>query len=420
VLVTAASSLLAHQGVRKAFESEFGQGLERIAVTTANEIEPGSLGAIGLFGDESGPYAEVQVQLSTVLTAVGIRNALLIDSTRTTLVQAVSPEGMERLPSDLDSLARPALDGALAGRPGVSAPYRRGDRLLRAGFAPIREPGRPVAGVIAIEAETPYRQALSGLAGTLALITLISALAITVLAAFIIRAAMSEARLERRLSRLENLAAMGRLTATLAHEIKNPLAIIRGSADRLGRLEPEARRMADFVIEEVDRLNRTVARYLQFARGESELPETGDAAATLQATLDLLEGEFRARRVTVERSDEAPRPAFVPLDNESLKQVYLNLILNALDAMPEGGRLGIGEAERHGRIEVSIVDEGSGIPPDTLRRMGTPFYTTKAKGSGLGLFLTRRLVRSCGGDLQIQSEAGRGTTCTVRLPRLRG
>jgi len=130
--------------------------------------------------------------------------------------------------------------------------------------------------------------------------------------------------------------------------------------------------------------------------------------------------------VTVERSGLEPlapgawpRSAPVRLDPESLKQVFLNLLLNALDAMAEGGALIVALAERGAEFEIAITDTGPGIPPDTLRRLGDPFVTTKAQGSGLGLFLTRRLVRSAGGTLDIESVVGRGTTCRVRLPRRR-
>jgi signal transduction histidine kinase len=420
VLVTAVSSWLAYARVSRAFEREFTQGLLRIAVTGASEIEPRDLEPIRELGDESSAYGLVQVQLATLRAAVGIHDAALIDSSGITLVQSLDPEGSERLPADLDSLGGGALATGLSGSAVVSEPYRRPARTLRAAFAPIREAGGAVVGVIAVEAETPYREALAGLAGSLGLITAISLLAIGLLAVLILRAAVSATRLERRLSRLENLAAMGRLTATLAHEIKNPLAIIRGSAQRLGKLEPEAGRMAQFVIEEVDRLGRTVERYLQFARGDAEIREVGDAVEALDETVGLLEGEFKARRLRVERSGPRPGPSLVPLDKESLKQVYLNLILNALDALPEGGRLGIEHGERHGRVEVSIVDDGPGIPEDVLKRIGSPFYTTKAKGSGLGLFLTRRLVEACGGELEIRSQAGQGTACTVRFPRAKG
>ena len=110
----------------------------------------------------------------------------------------------------------------------------------------------------------------------------------------------------------------------------------------------------------------------------------------------------------------------VRLDNESLKQVFLNLMLNALEAIGEGGRLAVSVGQRPGKVAVSFADDGPGIPAETLRQLGNPFVTTKARGSGLGLFLSHRLVRAAGGSLDIESEAGRGTTCTVLLPRTRG
>jgi signal transduction histidine kinase len=324
-----------------------------------------------------------------------------------------------REPSPLDSLAHEAFARALAGSPTVTSIYRTAGQERRAGLAPIRADGR-VAGVIAVESQIDYLGVLDEFRRTILLVTLLSALGITVLALVIIRVVGSAARLERRLSRAENLAAMGRLTATLAHEIKNPLAIIRGSAERLGKLDPESGRWAQSVVEETDRLTRTVGRYLQFARGETEPSGPGDAARALNETLDLLEGEFRARQATLARPESPPASLPVRLDNESLKQVFLNLMLNALEAVGQGGRLAVAVAERRGGIEVSFADDGPGIPAETLRQLGNPFITTKARGSGLGLFLSRRLVRSAGGELEIVSAVGRGTTCTVRLPRRRG
>ena len=99
--------------------------------------------------------------------------------------------------------------------------------------------------------------------------------------------------------------------------------------------------------------------------------------------------------------------------------MYLNLVLNALEAMPRGGSLAVETVERSGRFEVAISDDGEGIPEAALRRLGSPFFTTKASGSGLGLFLARRLAAAAGGELRIRSEVGRGTTCVVRLPRRR-
>jgi signal transduction histidine kinase len=419
VLATVATAYFAFHGVERALTTEFEHRLERIATTAANQIAASDLTDARL-REEGGAYGSIQVQLATLRASTEVVSAAVLDSARITLVDALARVNLEGLPSELDSLARPALERAFAGQPAVSPPFAREHSILRVAFAPIAEGGGHVRGVVAIEAEAGYLEVLGDLRNTLTAIALVSLLAIAVLAMLFVRLAGSAARLERRLSRSENLVAMGRLTATLAHEIKNPLAIIRGSAQRLGKLEPEAQRMAQFVIEEIDRLTSTVTRYLQFARSEEPSGQAGDALVTLGATLDLLEGEFAARRVVLERPASPPTSARVALDNESLKQVYLNLILNALEAVPEGGHVSVSVTERGDRIEIAIRDDGPGMDREMLKKVGSPFHTTKARGSGLGLFLTRRLVASAGGRLEIESEPGRGTTCTVRLARQRG
>jgi signal transduction histidine kinase len=424
VLATAVSAWVAWRGVAGALETEFEQRIGRIAATAAHEIGSADF-ADARLRVEGGGYLALEVQLVTLRTSTGVANAVLLDSAAVTIVDARDSERAEGRVSVLDTLAGAALRRALGGTPAVSPPYRGSGGPLRAGFAPVRDAAGRVLGAVGVEAAPAYPPVVAQLGRTLALIALVTALAVLMLAAVVVRATRAAARLERRLSRAENLAAMGRLTATLAHEIKNPLAIIRGSAQRLGRLEPEAQRMADFVVEETDRLSRTVARYLAFARGTpgtgAPAPgdEAGDALAALDATLDLLEGELRARQITLRRGGR-PEAAPVRLDNESLKQLYLNLILNALEAMPRGGTLAVETVERPGRFEITIADDGEGIPEEALRRLGSPFFTTKASGSGLGLFLARRLAATAGGELRIRSEMGRGTTCVVRLPRRRG
>jgi len=415
-LATAGACWTAYLRVHDALISEFEHRIVQIATTAAAQVAPETVAEARTGGDESGGYLAIQVQLLTLRNAAGLDNVSLIDGSRATLVDVRAPEVTERLPSALDSLARPALARALAGTAAVSTEYLTGGHRLRAAIAPVRD-GNAVTAAVAVEAEPAYAPTLDSLARRLTLIALLSIAAIVLFAALIVRAAISAARLEQRLSRAENLAAMGRLTATLAHEIKNPLAIIRGSAERLRGGDAETQRMAQFVIEEVDRLSRTVGRYLQFARGGEQDVGRGDAIAALDQTLALLEGELAARNITVERFRGAGDSATVRLDPESLKQVYLNLLLNAADASPSGGRLEVRDRAEPGRYEVEITDHGRGIAPEMLARLGSPFLTTKAQGSGLGLFLTRRLVQSSGGDLVIKSEVGSGTTCVVKLPR---
>jgi len=416
--VTGLLAWVAYTGVRNALDVEFGRRLETLAGTAASQVSTTDLRDAQLLGEDGSGYLAIEVMLEELRSSTGLVSAAALDSTGTAIYDT---RGLEyhHEPSPLDSLAHGALATALAGRTALTPIYRAAGIALRAGLAPIHGAGR-TAGVVVVESRVDYLAVLDELRRSILLVTLLSALGITVLALVIVRVVGSAARLERRLSRAENLAAMGRLTATLAHEIKNPLAIIRGSAERLGKLDPGAERWAHSVVEETDRLSRTVGRYLQFARGGDETTGAGDAAQALTETLDLLEGEFRARRATLERPAAASASLPVRLDNESLKQVFLNLMLNALEAMGEGGRLAVTAAERRGGIEVRFADNGPGIPAETLKQLGNPFISTKARGSGLGLFLSRRLVRSAGGELDIESAVGRGTTCIVRLPRRKG
>jgi signal transduction histidine kinase len=396
-------------------EQEFARRLEGIAATGASQVSSTDLADVRRLGEEGTGYIALQLLVEQLRTASRAADVALLDSTGTIVYDTHGPERAQaRTP--LDSLARDALTAAYRGRASVSGVYGRGAEARRAGLAPVLDQGRVIA-VVAVEARPTYLDDLVGLERSLWLTTLLIGLALVVLGIAVFRLAWSSLQLERRLSRAENLAAMGRLTATLAHEIKNPLAIIRGSAQRLGKIEPEARRMADSVVEEADRLSRTVARYLQFARPAAADDARGDAAAALEATLALLEGEMQERRVDLRRAPDGLRAAAVPLDDESLKQVYLNLLLNALEAMPEGGTLEVGVSDARGKVEVVVADAGRGMDPETLARAGQPFTSTKAQGSGLGLFLTRRLLESAGGTLAIESEVGKGTRCTVRLPR---
>jgi len=420
VLATAVSAWLAWRGVRAALESDFERRLLHMAA--AQQVSRADIAEIARLREESNAYLAVQAQLNTLRSATDAADVSLVDSAGVTLFDAAS-RAREGEPSPLAHLGGGALARALGGHATVSAPYRLDGRLARAAFAPVRD-SLGVAGAVAVEAEAAYLPAVAALGRTLAGIALVTLLAVAVLAALVLRGAAAASRLERRLSRAENLAAMGRLTATLAHEIKNPLAVIRGSAERLAGKDPEARRMADFVIEESDRLSRTVARYLEFARPgaradahDTAAESAGDAARALEATLALLEGELLARRVTLEREAPFPEQAPVALDHESLKQLYLNLVLNALEAMEHGGRLRVGLADRSGTIETTVSDNGAGMAPEVLAQVGNPFFTTKATGTGLGLFLARRLAESAGGRLAVESATGSGTTCTVRFPR---
>jgi signal transduction histidine kinase len=136
----------------------------------------------------------------------------------------------------------------------------------------------------------------------------------------------------------------------------------------------------------------------------------------LQETLALLKTEFENRRiaVTVELPDAVP---MVHLDRSQIKQVFFNLIKNALEAMPDGGGLKIGFTVGDAHVDIAFTDTGKGIAPDELRRVFEPYHTTKAKGSGLGLMIVQRIIEEHGGEIELSSKPGEGTCFKIRLPR---
>ncbi len=236
-----------------------------------------------------------------------------------------------------------------------------------------------------------------------------------------------------RVKERDRLAAIGELSAGLAHEIRNPLGAIKGAAQLLvgpdGQLEasPDAPDFLRIIVEEVDRLNNVVTQFLDYARMEKTEPvehEEIDLNVIVAKTLQLLEGHEGAANMVIDtRLDDLLPP--VAGDAEQLRQVFLNLGINALQAMEEGGHLEIiTTRRRRSRLgygsfaEVRFRDDGVGIPRESLEKLFIPFYTTKGRGTGLGLAISQRIVSQHGGTIEVRSNPGKGSTFSVFLPAL--
>jgi len=239
-------------------------------------------------------------------------------------------------------------------------------------------------------------------------------------------------RLFERIRERDRLAVLGEMAAGLAHEIRNPLGAIKGAAQYLepGTAEPEEDE-AEFlgiIVEEVDRLDKVVNQFLDYARPFKADHEPTDltrvAEQTVRLTAPGLAGKDIELRLELE-SELAP----VQGNEPQLRQVALNLINNAVEAMPRGGQLTIRtrmrgsvapprapERPRGARVQLEISDTGAGITPEQLNTIFVPFYTTKERGTGLGLPICQRIVEHHGGEIRIQSEPGRGSRFLVELP----
>jgi two-component system NtrC family sensor kinase len=227
-------------------------------------------------------------------------------------------------------------------------------------------------------------------------------------------------QLQAQLIQSEKLAALGRLSASLAHEINNPLQALRSG---LGLLlggsydEEKRRRYLQVANREVERLIAITERMLNYYRPAVEQREIADVGEILEDTLALASKKLQHSKVTTSRH-LAQRLPLVEVVPDQIKQVFLNILLNALDAMPDGGKLTVRTGWDAHRLEVwiSFSDTGQGIPVDEIPRVFEPFYTTKLKGTGLGLAISYSIVERHGGHIGVESEVGAGSTFTVFLP----
>ena len=217
--------------------------------------------------------------------------------------------------------------------------------------------------------------------------------------------------------RSDKLAALGQLTAGLAHELRNPLGTIKASAEMLNQqLSAEnavAREVAGFISTEVDRTNSLVTRFLQFARPLQLRLETEDMAHLLDRA--IAEAEREAPGIAVYRNYAPEMPPFA-FDAELMERVFYNLVLNAAQATAPGGTVTVKTRTEGRTAEIAVIDRGVGIGAAQMKDIFNPFFTTKPEGVGLGLAIVAKIVDEHGGKIAVESEPGKGSIFCVSLP----
>jgi signal transduction histidine kinase len=223
---------------------------------------------------------------------------------------------------------------------------------------------------------------------------------------------------EEQLRRADRLSALGELSAGMAHEIRNPLGAIKGAVEILkdDYTPDEAKyEFIQILLRETDRLNHIVQEFLGFARPKQPEFQQADLNEVIESVLTLTTQEVRKTAVQVDKKLD-PSIGKRSLDAGMLKQALLNLILNAIQAMPGGGVLTVESRLLSDAFEVKIADTGIGISEENRKKLFSPFFTTKKNGTGLGLAITYRIIENHRGRIDVVSEPARGTTFTVRIP----
>ena len=229
--------------------------------------------------------------------------------------------------------------------------------------------------------------------------------------------------LQRKLSQSQRAAALGALAGRLAHELGTPLHSIAGHLDLMladEDLAGDLRRRTEIVSGEVTRLSALIRRYLRRLRTPDPAPRPTDVRALVESVLDVLEPLLERQGIELELDFEAGVEEPILCDGDQVEQVVLNLVQNAIDAMPDGGRLVLRAGPTEDGRAISVCDSGRGIPSRYIDYVFEPFFTTKGarQGSGLGLAICREIARAHGGDILLDSKPGLGTIVTLTLEPL--
>lgn len=212
----------------------------------------------------------------------------------------------------------------------------------------------------------------------------------------------------------EKLALVGQLAAGIAHNLRNPLSSVSGFLQLLREKYPEGGHYLDIMKHELDQINLITGQLLSVSKPHALERELWNINELLDSIVDLVSPTAFTQRVDIE--SDCTGIHFVYCNESEIRQAFLNVIKNGIEAMPDGGRLLIQMQCQPGSVEIRFVDQGVGIAPDVLRNLFSPFYTTKDAGTGLGLMMTKRIIEGYGGKIGVESAPTSGTTVTITLP----
>lgn len=303
-------------------------------------------------------------------------------------------------------------------------------------YVPFRQENRlgehtgEIMGVIEVVQDlTGDLRAIIELQGRVIILSLtIMSILFSVLSLIVVRAnrimakrAEERLRLEEQLNEAQRLASLGKMVAAVSHELKNPLGIVRSTAEILGtrisKVAPGNEHLAQIIVDETSRLDAIVRVFLDFARPRESTMKTGSLNGVIERVLRFMEPEFKQKSVVVRTRLDQDLPE-IYMDSEQMYQVIFNIVFNAVQSMSYGGdivvRTGPGEAPE--TVLLAITDTGMGIAPEKIDQIFTPFYTDKNRGTGLGLPIAKNIVEKHQGSITVSSRPGDGSTFSITLP----
>jgi signal transduction histidine kinase len=405
-----------YSSIKAYLEQQLSQRLLGTAATAALHISAEDVE--GLLIDNLDVYVEKLIYLDSIAVIDSLSEASIIDLDFNYLVttrEGVSHEGYLLSHLNFDS-----LNQAVTGQPAASALYDVDGTYLKSAYAPLNGVDGEVEAILVAEAGAGYFDLLSNLRNNLLALAGGSAAVVVFLLIIYIIYNRRMAVAEEKLFQASSQAALGRMVAVVSHEIKNPMMIIRAAGERLEKKhdDPEA----GFIVEEVARLNNIVSGYLSFSKGESSLNlDKVDLNDMCGKIITEFKSQFNEQAVDLHYDADNELPAIIA-DPVGIRQVIINLLLNALHAVTSEEQnkpeaiVDMTLLKSGDKVIVRVSDNGPGIKPSQREKLFEPFYTTKTQGSGLGLYLCRRIAEQHNGKINIADIKKGMTTFEVTLP----
>jgi signal transduction histidine kinase len=411
---------LSYRRTETMLDGQLGRRLAAVAQTASVSFTPDLVDSLAAGGLDA--YLETISILQQTRRADSLSEVFILDEDFHYLASTLlEPDSVYFLAgvngATVDSVLYGLVAGGLATQTYTSGPF-----YLKSAFAPLVDGEGSVRAVLGVEANVDYFDSLAELKRNLYFATGLSLVGGIVLGLLFLMFQRRIARAEERLFLNETHAHLGRMVAVVAHELRNPLMIIRGSAERLAKQTEMDE--AGYVVEEVDRLNEIVTGYLDFAKAGGSLlaSDTPQPVNCTELVTGIREHLFE-RHVSQEVTwiGEAPSPDLtVRTYARSLRQVLLNLLFNGVESCLHAKKpveVGLTVSAGGGAVEFRVVDHGAGLSRSDQKKVFTPFYTTKRSGSGLGLYLSRMIVQQMGGRIELESRPGEKTEVIIRLPK---
>jgi signal transduction histidine kinase len=409
--VLIASTVSLYRRAERHLDNELGERLAAVAGGLAH--------ATRFSSPDSLSFEAIDEELFTLLWRVmdedGLSNVVILTPDGLTVVDlgGFSEPGEENPFIDLDFSA---VTLARSGIPAYTNLYKTGDVYMKSAYAPIQSSNDEIVGIVGVEAGASFFTDLRELSSVIVSILAAGVVVVIVLGLLLYRQTAALDRAQETIIRRENLATMGRMVANIAHDIRNPLSIIKTSAQRLSRKYDTDDEVLTYISEEVDELNRVLTSYLDFAG--SQKPAALEPAPTegiIRRCMLVVEPELKAKRITLEH--RAPSEAVVVrVAEKRAQQAVMNVLMNAVQAVDEGGLIRISQLERESYGIIAIEDDGRGIAEKDLNEITKPFFTNRADGSGLGLSIVKTIMDEHDGRLAIESRPGAGTTVELFFP----